>query len=214
MGAERSEELQVRLVRPGDGAAVVALVAGAHGAAAAAESPLQAAVDVHGGQLPLRVDDVPGGLGWCFGAYQSAGLVGMLYACAPVMFIRTFPPDQRDGLVRAVMEIEIIAVDEQFRQQGVATALLRHAEDHFGELGVRYLVAKVDATAMSTLRWYRHRGYTLAREDEDLLVATPDGSAGLDAGDSARWRLAVKAPGKTIIRRGAGVRSRLILADG
>ena len=160
MGAERSEDLQVRLVRPGEGAAVVGLVAGAHGAAAAA---LQAEVDVHGGRLPLGVDDVPGGLGWCFGAYQSAGLVGMLYACAPVTFIRTFPPEQRDGLVRAVMEVEIIAVGEQFRQQGVATALLRHAEDQFGELGVRYLVAKVDATAMTTLRWYRHRGYTLAR---------------------------------------------------
>lgn len=214
MSAERSEDLQVRLVRPGEGAAVVALVAGTHDAAAAAESPLRAALDVHGGQLPLGADDVPGGLGWCFGAYRSAGLVGMLYACAPVKFIRSFPPEQREGLVCTVMEIEIIAVDEQCRQRGVATALLRHAEAQFVELGVRYLVAKVDATAMSTLRWYRHRGYTLAREDEDLVVETPDGSAGLDAGDSARWRLAVKAPGKTITRRGAGLRSHLTLADG
>lgn len=214
MGAERPEDLQVRLVRPGEGAAIVGLVARAHRSTAAAESPLQAAVDIHGGQLPLGVDDVPGALGWCFGAYQSAGLLGMLYACAPVTFIRTFPPEQRDELVRAVMEVEILAVDEQFRQQGVATALLRHAENHLGELGVRYLVAKIDAAAMSTLRWYRHRGYTLAREGEHLLVETPDGSAGLDAGDSARWRLAVKAPGKTITRRGAGLRSHLTLAEG
>lgn len=64
-------------------------------------------------------------------------LWGVLYACAPVKFIRTFPPAQRDGLVRTVMEIEIIAVEAQFRQQGVATSLLRHAEDQFVELGVR-----------------------------------------------------------------------------
>lgn len=214
MDAQGSDDVQVRLVCPGEGAAVVALVAGAHGAAAAAESPLRAAVDVHGGQVPLGVAEVPGGLGWCFGAYDSAGLVGVLYACAPVQFVRTFPPKQREELVRAVMEIEIIAVDEQFRQRGVATTLLRQAEEQFVTLGVRYIVAEVGATAMSTLRWYRHRGYTLARDEEDLMIETPDGSAGLNAGDSTRWRLAVHAPGKTITRRGVGLRSRLTLANG
>lgn len=206
------DDVPVRLVRPGEGAAIVALVAGAHGAVAAAESPLQAALDVHGGQLPLDVAEVPGGFGWCFGVYEPAGPVGMLYACTPVKFIQSSPPEQRDELVRTVMEVEIIAVDEQFRQRGVATALLRHAEDQLVKLGVRYIVAKVDATTMSTLRWYRHRGYTLAREDEDLKVETRGGSAGLNAGDSARWRLAVKAPGQSITRRGAGLRSHLTLS--
>lgn len=97
-------------------------------------------------------------------------------------------------LVRSVIEIEIVAVGESFRQRGIATTLLRHAEDQFAQLGLRYIVAKVDAAAMPTLRWYRHRGYTLAREGEHLAIEISDGAAGLDAGGSNRWRLAAKGP--------------------
>lgn len=207
-----AEASEVRLARPGEGAAVAELVARTHRFATAIDSPLQAAVDAHGGLLRLDVADVPDGRGWCFGAYDRTDLVGVLYACTPVTFIQSFPFEHRDELVRSVIEIEILAVDEHRRQRGIATTLLRHAEDQFAELGVRYIVAKVDATATSTLRWYRHRNYMLTRDGEDLAIETSHGTAGLHAGEPTRWRLAVKAPHTTIVRRGAGLRSHLALA--
>ena len=116
-----AEASEVRLARPGEGAAVAELVARTHRFATAIDSPLQAAVDAHGGLLRLDVADVPDGRGWCFGAYDRTDLVGVLYACTPVTFIQSFPFEHRDELVRSVIEIEILAVDEHRRQRGIAT---------------------------------------------------------------------------------------------
>ena len=87
----------------------------------------------------------------------------------------------------SVFEIEILAVNEHSRQRGIATTLVQHAEDQFAELGVRYVFTKVNATAMSTLRWYRHRNYVLIRDRNS------HGTVGLNAGELTRWRMTAKA---------------------
>jgi hypothetical protein len=87
----------------------------------------------------------------------------------------------------------------------VGTALLQHAEHHLADLGIRLVVAKVDAADMPLLRWYRHRGYTVARSGESCTFDTPTSVTAIDAGDDYRWRLAVKASGHSIIRRMSGL---------
>ncbi|WP_249227841.1 GNAT family N-acetyltransferase [Kutzneria sp. CA-103260] len=126
-------------------------------------------------------------------------MVGMLYACSPVTFVEANHLDHREYLAQVLIEIEILAVDAHHRGQGVGTALLRYAEQHLHRRGIRLVVAKVDAADRRVMPWYRHRGYTLARNGESCYIATPDKSVGLNAGPAdGPWRLAVKAPGAAI----------------
>ncbi|MFK0244513.1 GNAT family N-acetyltransferase [Amycolatopsis azurea] len=199
-------DVAVRLLRAGEGAAAVAIAAEAGIPGFGDGGDLRAALDVSGGRIELP--DLPGMTGWCFGALVAGRLVGVLYACTPVDFVLSHRGEQQSWLARSVVEIEIVAVEAGSRGGGAGTALLRHAEHVLGERGVEVLVAKVDAGDMPVMRWYRHRGYRVADTGESCLLDTPAGETSIDAGPASdrRWRLAVKAPGKSVVRGLRGLR--------
>ncbi|MDT8913536.1 GNAT family N-acetyltransferase [Amycolatopsis sp. PS_44_ISF1] len=196
----------VRLLGPGEGASALAIATGAGAPGADEGGDLQAAIDQSGGRI--EIPELPGGTGWCFGATLRDRLVGVVYACSPVAFILTHGQQQRHYLTRSLVEIEILAVEASSRGRGVGATLLARAEQHLREHGVRLFVAKVDATDMAILRWYRHRGYTIARSGETCTIDTPAGTTGIDAGGvrDTQWRLAVKAPEHTATPSMSGFR--------
>jgi GNAT superfamily N-acetyltransferase len=201
---EPHEDVEVRLIRPGEGTAAVAIAAAAHAPGVTTEHPLQVALDQFGGHIGFP--SPPGTGGWCFGAFTQDRLVGMLYACSPVTFIEANDVDHRPYLARVLVEIEILAVDAGHRGQGAGTALLRFAEQYLHSRGVRLVVAKADAADRRVMLWYRHRGYTLARNGESCYIATADEPIGINAGPAyGLWRLAVKALGASITRRAGGL---------
>ncbi|UMP07030.1 GNAT family N-acetyltransferase [Amycolatopsis sp. EV170708-02-1] len=203
-GVNGKHAVHVRLIRPGEGAAAVAVAAAAGAPGTFSGSPLEAALDQFGGYVPFA--DLRGAHGWCFGAFSDDRLVGVVYACSPVNFIRSFRPEHHAHLIQTLIEIEILAVDDGSRGCGAGTALLSHAEQHFRELGLQLIVAKIDATDKQVMLWYRHRGYTLARNGESCFINTPEGPAGINAGPvDGEWRLAAKAPHASIVRRTSGL---------
>lgn len=195
--------MRTRLLRQGEGAAALSIAAGADAPGATEGRSLQAALDRDGGHVAFP--DLPGGAGWCFGVFSGARMVGMLYACSPVSFIQSHALEQRDYLIRSLIEIEVFVMDAEWRGRGGGTALLQHAEQHFSDLGIRVVVAKVDASDMPVLRWYRHRGYTVARVGEQCNIHVPAAVTGINAGDDGQWRLAVKASGRSVVRRLSGL---------
>ncbi len=200
----RALAVEIRLISPGEGEAAVAVAAAADAPGNLSGSPLQLALDHFGGEVPFP--DLPGARGWCFGAFSSDHLVGMVYACSPVNFIKSFRPDHHPDLVRTLVEVEILAVVDDYRGRGAGTALLHHAGEHFRGLGVQLIVAKVDAADTQLMLWYRRRGYTLARNGESCFISTPEGPAGINAGPAdGPWRLAAKAPNGSIVRRTSGL---------
>lgn len=194
----------VRPVRAGEGAAVVEIADSMRVAGGWADvRPLRRVLDQVGGRI--EIPDLPGARGMCLAAVVGDDeVVGMLYACTPVDALRTCAPGERDTLVRAVAEIEIVAVAAHVQGQGVGTALLRDAEQHLRSLGTQLITAKISAGDMSVLRWWRHRGWTLAGAGEACFV-DDRGRIGLDAGRDGRWRLAVHAPHRAIARRLTGL---------
>ncbi|OXM44787.1 GNAT family N-acetyltransferase [Amycolatopsis alba] len=182
----------------------IAAAAGIPGLVAGGD--FEAALDLSGGRIEFP--GLPGMLGWCFGALVGDRLVGVVYACTPVDFVLSHRGEQRAWLARSVVEIEIVAVEEGFRGSGAGTALLRHVERFLGERGVEVFVAKVDASDMPVMRWYRHRGYRVADAGESCLLVTASGATSIDAGPAhaRRWRLAIKAPGKAVVRGLRGLR--------
>lgn len=193
----------VRLAQAGDGAAVVEVAESTRAAGGWADvSPLRRVLDQVGGQI--AIPDLAGATGRCFVAVADGQLVGMLYACTPVDAIRACPASQHAALVRALIEIEIVAVAEHAQRRGIGTALVRHAEEHVRELGTQLITAKITATDMPVLRWWRHRGYTLARDDEACFL-DQRGRIGLDAGHDGQWRLAARAFDRTLTRRHTGL---------
>jgi GNAT superfamily N-acetyltransferase len=203
-GIGQQRDVDVRLVRPGEGEAVVAVAAGVDAPGIRDGDDLQDALDRFGGHLELP--DLVGGSGWCFAAFTTDGPVGMLYACSPVKFIQSFRPDHHEELAKTLTEIEIFAVDSAHRTHGIGTALITYAEQYLARRGTQLLVAKVDATDRQAMLFYRHRGYTLARNGESCYIDTPEGQAGINAGPvDNSWRLAAKSPAGTITRRGSGL---------
>lgn len=195
-----------RLLRPGEGARAIAVAdeAGMPGLEDRKGS-LQAVLNDSGGVFSLGVPDLPNATGWCVGAYRHDELVGMLYACSPVSFLRSFAAEHRAGLTRRLVEIEMLAVQHQHRGQGVGSALLGFVDQYFARRSVEYVLVKIDATDGPVLRWYRHRGYLLARPGESCYIDTPVGTTGLNAGPSTSpWRLAIATPGRTSRRQQHG----------
>lgn len=199
-------QVTTRLLRPGEGTRAVAVAeeAGMPGLEAR-KDPLQAVLDHSGGVFDLGVPDLPNATGWCVGAYLHDELVGMLYACSPVTFLRSFAAEHRAGITRRLVEIEMLAVEQQHRGQGVGSALLGFVEEYFAQRPIEYVLVKIDATDGPVLRWYRHRGYLLARAGESCYIDTPAGPAGINAGPSTSpWRLAITTPGRTGRRQQRG----------
>lgn len=203
----QSGQVTTRVLHPGEGTRAVAVADGAgmpgleHGT-----GPLQAMLDHSGGVFNLGVPDLPNATGWCFGAYRHDELVGMLYACSPVTFLRSFAAEHRAAITARLVEIEMLAVDHSHRGCGVGSALLGFVEQYFAERPVEYVLVKMQATDGPVLRWYRHRGYLLARPGESCYIDTPAGTAGINAGPSTSpWRLAITTPGRTRTRQQRGL---------
>lgn len=196
--AGSTPEVTVRLVRPGEGAAVVSVAEAAREAGGwAPVRSLQRVLDRVGGQIALP--ELDGATGWCFAAFRGAALVGMVYACTPVRFLQQCPPAARAALTPALVEFEIVAVDEHAQGQGVGTVLLQRAEQHVRAAGVQLLTAKIRADDTRVLRWWRHRGWSLSPAGEPAFLDRA-GQLGIEAGQG--WRLAVRALDREIPRRG------------
>lgn len=193
-------EMTVRLVKPGEGAAAIDLAESARQDGGwSSVRPLQPTLDQVGGRIVIP--DLDGAVGWCFAAFRGDAMVGMLYACTPVQFLQQCSPATRAVLTPRLAEIEIVAASPDARGQGVGSALLQRAEQSLRAEGVQLFTAKIQAADKPVLRWWRHRGWTLAPSGEPCFLDR-SGRVGIDAGRDGRWRLAVRAPDRDLVRRG------------
>ncbi|MEU3550025.1 GNAT family N-acetyltransferase [Streptomyces longwoodensis] len=207
-----SSSMAIALAVPGDGRAAVALgalaVDGLPPAPGAVPPALAQAIDAHGGQVPL-----PYGHGRCLIARIGDTVAGMVYTTPPIRWIEDHPPAQRAGLVRSLIEIELLAVAEPHRGRGIATALLATTEETARSAGSHLAFAKVRIGAFATMRWYRKRGYTIAAQQEPVVFRTRSGFESCDDGSDG-YQLAVKAlqPG-VILRRRLERGSSMLIAE-
>ncbi|MFG2690675.1 GNAT family N-acetyltransferase [Streptomyces sp. NPDC048405] len=171
-------------------------------------SPLAAAIDHHGGCVPL-----PYGQGQCWVARTGEAVSGMLYATPPIRWLQQQPSPHRNSLIHSLVEIELLAVAESHRTQGVGTVLLQEAENNARANGTHLALAKIRVGAFPIMRWYRRRGYTIAAQNEPLVFATRHGLTSCDDGSDG-YQLAAKAlqPG-TALRRTARAGTPLILLE-
>lgn len=100
---------------------------------------------------------------------------GLVYFLPPVRLVNAHAdagPSAQSRLAGQITEVELLAVDPDAQGTGLGTALLRAAEqvarDH-GAQGV--LLAKVAKNDFPVLRWWRHRGYTLAQPGQEVRLA-------------------------------------------
>ncbi|MFJ4691726.1 GNAT family N-acetyltransferase [Streptomyces sp. NPDC088766] len=99
--------------------------------------------------------------------------VGLLYLLPPVRLItahRDLGSAAQARLAAGLCEIELVAVAAPARRTGVGSALLEAAHALAADDHVRVLLAKVAAQDFPVLRWWRHRGYTLARPGQDVRL--------------------------------------------
>ncbi|MFC8222870.1 GNAT family N-acetyltransferase [Streptomyces sp. NPDC057362] len=101
-------------------------------------SPLAAAIDHHGGCVPL-----PYGQGQCWVARTGEAVSGMLYATPPIRWLQQQPSPHRNSLIHSLVEIELLAVAESHRTQGVGTVLLQEAENTARANGTHLALAKI-----------------------------------------------------------------------
>ncbi|WP_158692736.1 GNAT family N-acetyltransferase [Streptomyces roseochromogenus] len=203
-------ELTVTIATQGDGQAVADLGALALSKGTTPHVPfasLAEAIDNHGGRLRL-----PYGHGHCLTARIGTNVVGMLYAVPPIRWLEAQPATQRTHLTQALIEIELLAVSEPHRNHGAGTALLRAAEQFARRAGTQLALAKIEAGAFPTMRWYRRRGYTIAAQGEPVLFRTRFGFNSCDDGSDG-YQLAVKTlqPSATVRRRAKGADSCLVV---
>ncbi|MFI6883845.1 GNAT family N-acetyltransferase [Streptosporangium canum] len=190
----------IRLARPGDGPAAEALARAALGADAglpAGPGAFAAAIDRHGGRLPL-----PHGTGCALVAAATEAAeaaegapIGLAYTCPPVRLIDAYAELGRHGqrrLAGVLAELELLAVAEHARGAGVGTALLAAAEGRLRSGGCRLIFAKVRTDDRPVLRWYRRRGYQLAAPGEPVAIDVDGARIVFDDGRDGH-RLAVKS---------------------
>ncbi|MFE9291696.1 GNAT family N-acetyltransferase [Streptomyces olivaceus] len=123
------------------------------------------------------------------------------------------PSPHRNSLIHSLVEIELLAVAESHRTQGVGTVLFQEAENTARANGTHLALAKIRVGAFPIMRWYRRRGYTIAAQNEPLVFATRHGLTSCDDGSDG-YQLAAKAlqPG-TALRRTARAGTPLILLE-
>ncbi|MFF8847945.1 GNAT family N-acetyltransferase [Streptomyces sp. NPDC015127] len=171
-------------------------------------SPLAAAINEHGGCVPL-----PYGLGKCWVARVGDAIAGMLYATPPIRWLHEQPSAHRNTLIRSLIEIELLAVAELYRNQGVGTALLEEVENAARADGTHLTLAKIRMGAFPVMRWYRKRGYTIAAQGEPVVFGTRRGLSSCDDGADG-YQLAVKAlqPGE-VVRRSARTGGSMLIVE-
>jgi ribosomal protein S18 acetylase RimI-like enzyme len=203
--------VRVALAEPGEGEAAAALGELAiTGDSACGQTPsrgLAAAIDHHGGSMPL-----PYGRGRCWVARLEKSVTGMVYATPPIRWLQELPQVQRGSVTRSLVEIELLAVGEAFRHQGIGTALLNAVESAARDEGTHLALAKVRTGAFPVMRWYRRRGYVIAAQNEPVVFGTRHGFMSCDDGSDG-YQLAVKAlqAGEVVRRTGRAAESMLVL---
>ncbi|MEV6673259.1 GNAT family N-acetyltransferase [Streptomyces sp. NPDC051162] len=201
---------EVRLSRRGEGHAVADL-------ARLALSHLPEEPHQKTGDLAETVNELGGrfsltyGHGHCFTAHDGQSVVGMAYMAPLIQWIEMRPERVRTKLARALAELELLAVMEGHRKQGVGDSLLKAVEEQAKANGTRLLVAKVPAGDRKLQLWYRRRGYTIAAPKESIIFRTAAGLDGFSPEDD-RHQLVVKAlqAGDTVRRESANGESALV----
>ncbi|MFJ6438715.1 GNAT family N-acetyltransferase [Streptomyces sp. NPDC091416] len=121
--------------------------------------------------IPLALSLPPGRLTHghclCLTARVGGSIAGVLMASPPNW---TETHRLRGALVRSVLYIGGVAVAPDFRERGIASALLRAAEHHSRLAGLRLLTLEHPPGLTG---FYDRRGYRAGQER--LLVALPDG---------------------------------------
>lgn len=207
----RSGQRAITLAVRGEGQAAAALgsvaLNGDSRAGDTSLSPFAAAIDKHGGCLPL-----PYGQGQCWMARTGDTPLGMIYVTPPIRWLDGQPAAHRNTLVGSLIEIELLAVSDRSRKQGIGSALLTEAENAARAQGTHLALAKIKIGAFPVMRWYRKRGYTIAAQGEPVVFGTRYGLASCDDGADG-YQLAVKTlqPGAAIRRRTTPAGQRLVV---
>ncbi|MFE0452793.1 GNAT family N-acetyltransferase [Streptomyces sp. NPDC058914] len=152
-------------------------------------SPFAAAACTSSGRIPVPHNMGRVLVGGLPGSVEPAGL---LYPMPPVRLITAhhdLGPAAQARLAADLREIELVAVAASARRTGVGSALLDAAHALAADDHVRVLLAKVAAQDFPVLRWWRHRGYTLARPGQDVRLHLQPPVTCHDGHDS--YRLAV-----------------------
>ncbi|MEU1696124.1 GNAT family N-acetyltransferase [Streptomyces hirsutus] len=162
----------MRALQTGDEAAIAALAPAALGATADEMDATRFAADActARGSIPI-----PHGTGRMLvaGLFGSPEPAGLLYMTSPVRLIeesQTLGPRTQALLAREVREIELVATAPHARRTGIGSALLHTAQSLTAEEGVQIMCAKAAARDFPVLRWWRHRGYTLAQPGQNIRL--------------------------------------------
>lgn len=117
----------------------------------------------------------------------------LVYFHRPVRLVNAHAdagPSAQSRLARQITEIELLAVDPDAQHTGLGTVLLRAAEQAARDNGAQVLLAKVAKNDFPVLRWWRHRGYTLAQPGQEVRLALGWATVGCDDGGTGH-RIAV-----------------------
>ncbi|MER6562095.1 GNAT family N-acetyltransferase [Streptomyces sp. NPDC001027] len=211
-GMTGTSSMAISPAAPGDGLATAALGALAVGSrlpAPGAGSPsLAQAVNTHGGREPL-----PYGHGHCLIARIEGTAAGMVYMTPPIRWTEDHPPAQRAGLVQSLVEIELLAVAEAYRGQGIAAALLAAAGETARSAGSHLAFAKVRVGAFALMCWYRKRGYTIAAQAEPVVFRTRSGFESCDDGSDGHQLAAKPLQPGVVLRRRSERGSSMLVAE-
>ncbi|MEU4896138.1 GNAT family N-acetyltransferase [Streptomyces sp. NPDC044780] len=118
---------------------------------------------------------------------------GLVYFLPPVRLVNAHADAGRTAqsrLATQITEIELLAVDPKAQRTGLGTALLRAAEQTARDHGAQILLAKVADSDFPVLRWWRHRGYSLASPGQEVRLALGWATVGCDDGGTGH-RIAV-----------------------
>jgi GNAT superfamily N-acetyltransferase len=202
--------------RPGDGRHVERLADIALSRQPSYRVPgvLKAAVDRSNGEFPLK----PFGRARVLVAEREPGgpVCGLVVVLSPVRLMKDHAaegwPVQR-ALSVAVAEVDLLAVDENLRGQGLGTALLAEAEAWLEGRGCRVAITKIARGDYTVMRWYRRRGYLAAAQRENCRLLLPGIDTTIDdCGEN--FQLALKGlGGATVVRKRQTAHSHLVVSE-
>lgn len=102
------------------------------------------------------------------GSLVAAASAGATLAVSLIRAKKCFPSRLKDYLAMAskIRELDLIAVDEQFRNQGLASRLLTTLEEKYKNEGVKILYGNVadEKNEISLTNFYKNRGYIIVQK--------------------------------------------------
>lgn len=199
--ALRAPEVRIRDAVAADSEAVATLGGLALGSPHVnPDTGLPAEVQRRGGRISL-----PYGEGVCRVAQTASGVVGMAYSTPPIDWINEHPATMRHALAQAFSKLDLIAVAEGQRSNGIGCALLAAVEAAERARGVYLLYSDVAARNIPLRRWYKRRGYTFAAPGEPIILDSQAGPLTLvDGGDGYLLAAKMLQPGTRLKRAQVG----------